>query len=472
VLQGGTAAEVTDWLNTNGYAMPPTAPELLGGYVAQKYLFVAVKLTGGAGIDQIHPLVVRYAGSEPCVPLKLTAVAAIEDMGVRTFFLGTRRVVPKNYKHLVLNPVMINWMSFAANYEEVVSRAADSPVANGRAFLTEYAGPASAVNAFGLVSPSWSAAAFVHADALGVVDLLKQQGLITSCGGGTCNYAHPLVLPLLRQYLPAPAGVDEGGFYDCIACYAAQVDRAKWGDGTGFARDLQERIIVPARHASDLLTTYPYLTRMYTTISPAEMIEDPTFEERDALPNVTALTTATQHTTCGNQSGMVLPDGREVGLVPVANPASPSATMLTWPTFTDDMPWVERVEEFTASAADAGAASADGGTAPLVLVDNREKIDRLLKAYNDSVGWTPLGLDAGSSGAGGAGGGINLGGAGGVYLDTDGGLGFDVAAGGADCGCELPGRARPRAAVWSLIAAAGMLLRNWRRERPSRPRNA
>jgi hypothetical protein len=128
-----------------------------------------VKLTGGAGIDQIHPLVVRYTGTEPCVPLKLTAVAAIENMGVRTFFLGSRRVVPKSYKHVVLNPVMLNWLNFAPNYEEVITQAADAPIANGHAFVTEYAGASS------VVSPSEScrnsgARAFVNADPLKVID--------------------------------------------------------------------------------------------------------------------------------------------------------------------------------------------------------------------------------------------------------------------------------------------------------------
>jgi len=52
---------------------------------------VAVKLQPGAGVNEIHPLVVRYPGSAPCIPLKLTAIAATEDMAVRAFFLGDRR---------------------------------------------------------------------------------------------------------------------------------------------------------------------------------------------------------------------------------------------------------------------------------------------------------------------------------------------------------------------------------------------
>ncbi|HEY3237059.1 MAG TPA: DUF2330 domain-containing protein, partial [Polyangiaceae bacterium] len=140
VLSGGTADEVSAWLQTNGYASTATAPAILADYVAQGFVFVAVKLTAGAGINEIHPLVFRYAGNEPCVPLKLTAVAATPDMGVRVFFLGDDRVFPTNYKHVVLNPVRIDWNTFATNYNSAITRAADSPLADGHAFITEYAG--------------------------------------------------------------------------------------------------------------------------------------------------------------------------------------------------------------------------------------------------------------------------------------------------------------------------------------------
>jgi hypothetical protein len=452
VLKGGTSAEVATWLGDNGYAIGSDAPARLDSYVAKKFLFVAVKLAGGAGIDQIHPLVVRYQGTEPCVPLELTAVAAIEDMGVRTFFLGTKRVVPKNYKHVVYNPVMLNWIS-TPNYEEVVTGSVDSPVANGHGFLTEYAGPSTVVNRGNLVQQNWSASPFVNADPVRVIDLLKQQGFISFCGGGTCNYTHALILPLLRQFLPAPAGVDEGGFYDCLACYAKDIDRTAWGDGTGFARALEERVIVPGRHARDLLTTYPYLTRMYTTISPAEMTLDPTFEVVDGLPDIGSTQVATSITKCDMKAGVVLPDGREVGLVRT-NPSSPGATPFQWPMFSKEMPWAERIEELTPSG-------------PIVLVDNRELIDRLLGEWNASVGWVPGGLDAGLGGAGGRpsgdGGGFGTGGtfgSGGAAADA--GLG-STPPGSNGCGCRLAERANSHGWLAAGLVAIGCTLARRRR---------
>jgi hypothetical protein len=305
------------------------------------------------------------------------------------------------------------------------------------------------VNTSGVVMPQWTGRPFVNADVMSVIDLLRSQGFVSNCGGGRCIFTHPLILPLLRTHVPVPAGVDEGAFYECMQCYASKIDRMAWGDGSGFARDLEERVIVPGRHAADLVAQYPYLTRMFTTISPAEMTEDPTFEERSGLPDVVATQTATQRTRCDNKSGIILPDGRQVGLASVSNPSSPSAMMVNWPTFAAEMPWAERVEDLTTAAATAPTES-DGGAPPLVLVDNKEKIDALLKAWNDSVGWVPQALDAGTAS------GVGVGDAG----DAGDGLG---SGGGGACACDVPGRAPRSDLTLGLAAALGLLVARKRR---------
>jgi len=388
VLQGGTAQEVLTWLDSNGYQTPVNAAPLLADYVAHGFLFVAVKLTGGAGTDEIHPLVLRYKGSSPCVPIKLTAVAAVEDMGVRTFFLGTKRVVPRNYKHVVPNPVRLDWTNTCSNYNQLVGRAADSPVSDGHAFVTEYAGPAAVVGSSTIASPSWDPAPFFTAKAVDVIDLLTKQGLVACySGGGFCNYMHPLILPLLREYLPAPAQLPantdagtppandpaaiEGYFYGCLSCFSSAINTNKW-NGPAFASALASRIVDPARHADQLLANWPYLTRMFTTISPTEMTEDPEFQERDNLRTVTASGSGTLRVTCSGSRAMTLPDGRLVALT----------GQQTWPTFSERMPWAEKIEDLSVSGE------------PVVLVDNTERINNELLAWNQPQGWQGYRADA------------------------------------------------------------------------------
>ncbi len=363
VLEGGTATEVDEWLTANQYQTAQNGVELLAPYVQDGFVFAAVKLTAGTGLDEIHPLSFRYLGSEPAIPLRLTAVAATPDMGVRTFFLGGDRVVPTNYKHMVLNPLRIDWANSASNYGEVVSNAADTEGADGHAFATEYAGPSSIVGLGGIYSQDWDASVFETIDPVLIVDELQVQGL-ASCDPGFCSFTHALVAPLLEEFLPRPAGVSADDYYSCLSCYQAQADLSEW-DGPRFAAAMSERIIDPGLHAQDLLARNPYLTRMFTTVSPAEMDVDPQFRAVSGLSDVGLPAMADRRTFCRGLNVMTLPDGREIAM-PDAN---------TWPTFPSTMPWVERIEEL-----------APDGTLR-VLSDNAQTIDTGLSRSNAEQGY-------------------------------------------------------------------------------------
>src|SRR5262249_46519517 len=140
----------------------------------------------------------------------LTSVAAVEDMGIRTFFMGNHRVVPKNYMHVVPNLVKFDWFNASSGYQDMISRAVDSDLANGHAFVTEYAGPSAILGTQEIAQRSWDKTPFATSAAVGVVQLLQTQGFM-SCYGNRCQYNHPLLLPLLRQYLPAPSSLMAGG---------------------------------------------------------------------------------------------------------------------------------------------------------------------------------------------------------------------------------------------------------------------
>lgn len=366
VLQGGTAAEVGKWLTDNNYQNIPTAPEILKDYVNQKYVFVAIKLTAGANSNEIHPLVFRYEGNEPCVPLKLTRVAATEDMAVRTFFLGDDRVVPTNYKHVTLNPARIDWSAMGQNYKQVVSRAVDSSIANGRAFVTEYAGASNVISQFSFYHPSWDSKAFEGIDPKAVVATLEGMNLVLcspyryySGADGDCQYNHPLVKSLLSEYLPVPADLSPAEFYGGLALHADKIDPTKW-NAAEFAADFKLRIQDPAKHAADIVGKWPYLTRLFTTVSPSEMTEDPMFHAHAGLDPVQPLNMAVRRTDCCGASTM------DLGSTEIAYDKSTGS----WPTWDSTMPWAEKIEEFSL----AGDR--------ITLVDNASKISGQIAAWN------------------------------------------------------------------------------------------
>ncbi len=355
VLQGGTAESLMQWLADNGYAPNPLAPALFESYLDQGSVFVAFKLNHRAGIEDLHPVVIRYPGDEPCIPIRLTAVAAREDMDIRAFFLGSERVLPTNYKHVGINRTQLDWLQRAPNYGAVVAKALDE--AGGRAFMTEYAGTTGLVATDSLDSGALDPTAFQKIDPLSVVDVLVSQGLM-SCAE-SCSYGHELVPLLLREFLPPPAGVDADAFYACPQCYSRLADTSAW-DATAFEARFREYITDPMDHATDLLVTWPYLTRLYTRLSPDEMTEDPMFAEVEGLADVPNRLGAQRTLECCG-SVMELPGGREVAVEGV------------WPQWDSQMPFATRIQQY------------QPGGPPATEVDNGPLIDRIVAAHNASV---------------------------------------------------------------------------------------
>jgi hypothetical protein len=264
------------------------------------------------------------------VPLKLTRIAAQQDMNVRVFFLQDERVVPVNYRHVLVNPLKIDWINLAVNYKEVITLAVDADGANGNAFVTEYAGPSAVVPVSNLWSPAWDEAPIeaLGASPVGLHEILEGQGLVTvDDWEDQIYFDHPMLGPLMSEYVPVPDGITPFDFYTCLTCYEAMIDLGAW-DAAAMAADVRERIIDPGVAATSVVNGNPYLTRMYTTISPNEMTVDPIFRQNAGLPEVMNLQIGTRWTHCNGTATMELPDGREVFL-PDPN---------VWPEFQDEMP--------------------------------------------------------------------------------------------------------------------------------------
>jgi hypothetical protein len=312
-LTGDNIEEILDWLDAAGYAQDPDAPPILDEYLQEGFVFVAVKLASGVGVEEIHPLAVRYPGVEPCIPIRLTRIAAVDDMAIRAFFLGESRVAPQNYAHVEINHSRYDWVNGpSTNYNEIVSLAIDE--AGGRGFVTEYSGTDAIVSTSGVFEAGWSAAAFQEIAPIAVVDELTAQGLMV-CDGLECTFAHPQVEALLNIYLPAPDGVAAHTYWSNVANYEGLIDPVAWGMQPGFAADFVARISGPGQHAVDMLDDATTLTRLFTLISPHEMIEDPLFHTTSGLPTVDNNIGATRVNDCdGGPSYIELPDGRTIAL--------------------------------------------------------------------------------------------------------------------------------------------------------------
>ena len=277
------ADAAVQWLKANGYDVPGSAPQLLGPYLEQGLFLLALRLTKGADVGSIRPIVLTYAGQQPSIPVKLTAVAANEDMGILTWVLGKSRAVPENYLSLELDEARINWFNASSNYNSVVTEAAND--ASGQGFVTEFAGKTQM-----LASQIWTLADEAGWQRLQASIGQSSMNLFTQAYGqfgqwdGFWDAARPLVV------------VADGGTFDdlqrCPTCFAVQFS------STAFLAALEKSVVRPMKLVQRLVDAHPEITRLYTTLSPSEMTLDPLFTFNAELPDLSNQHTATRVIEC------------------------------------------------------------------------------------------------------------------------------------------------------------------------------
>ncbi|MCB9553742.1 MAG: DUF2330 domain-containing protein [Myxococcales bacterium] len=279
-----TVDDLRTWLDGNGYQIPTETDATLQPYVAAGLAFVAVKLLPDRESGDISPLHLAFTADRPAIPIVPTSVAADPDMGIIVHVLGAHRAVPVNYRHVVINEAAIDWPGGGQNYPDVVSQAADE--AGGQAFTTDYAGPAS-----GAPQPYSDAILQAVRDAQSGETLIDALGLFDL-------FFQPLDADLQRVLptgLLLPEDIALVDYLNCPGCYD---DRGIEVDGAALADRIETEVNEPRRHLGELFEAHPYLTRLYGTMSPAEMVLDPEFDENPDLADVANQRTAIQTISC------------------------------------------------------------------------------------------------------------------------------------------------------------------------------
>ncbi|MCH7721282.1 MAG: DUF2330 domain-containing protein [Planctomycetes bacterium] len=302
-------AAMAEWLDENGYDLTDRGQELITPYVEEGMNFVALRLAKDQGVGDIQPLKLTYEAETPMIPIRLTAVAAVPDMGILVWMLGEARAVPLNYLHLDVNYAKLDWYqgnaSAYADYQDLVTEAMDE--AGGQGFVTDYAGTDLDVLSQ-LPDPDTYRDELVRLGTLGSdTDFYAQ--LYT-------NFLFPQdkVVEVLQRQLPLPDGQDEVVYgipslledvFDAEQLTAARAP---------VINELIESIVTPLEATLDVFAGMPYVTRLYTTLSPEEMTLDPVFSYNPDLAGQQLLRAATVVQSCiSNEShwDLVLGEGTD-----------------------------------------------------------------------------------------------------------------------------------------------------------------
>lgn len=307
VLSGGTAAELLDWLTTNGYQIPASSTPLIDDYVHRGHHFVAIRLTADHSTAEIQPLVLHYTEASPCVPIQLTSIATVPDMPITAYFLAEGRAVPVNYA--IVEPRFDDeglWLG-TTSYASWVTHAVDA--AGGHAFVTDFAG--APPTDLGLTLPSVTDLARPDATPAEILLALFSRGYRSDAQ----------ILALFERFLPPPPGMDARSYYNCLARgYGCDTSYLPPGwDPVAFVTAIDTTITQPRAEAERLVGSHSRMTRLTTTMSAEEMTLDPTFRVDPALSDVSNVHTATMRYLCDAQHfvwsaprHLVLPSGRDV----------------------------------------------------------------------------------------------------------------------------------------------------------------
>ncbi len=410
------------WLKANGYDVPSSSPKLLGPYLESGLYLLALKLTKGADSGSIRPIVLTYTGKQASIPIKLTAVAANDDMGVLTWVLGKSRAVPQNYLSLELNEARINWFNANSNYNSVVTDAAND--AGGQGFVTELAGSTSS-----LKNVIWQTYEEQQWTQFKSTLFQSFSDFFSQAYGRYARYDG--FWDATRSAVTLPAGLSFDDFKLCPNCYAAQITFSP----SVYLAALDKQVIQPMKRVQDLLDAHPEITRMYTTLSANEMTLDPLFTFNGDLPDISNIHTADRIIECDPSLFQFEAPWRvELPQGGVVRGTGQDASSGIWSPDLDSLP----PNRVIVRTGDSGLGK--------VVEDNSKQITALLDRHNSAVP-TPTG--------GGGAGGPNQGTAGGFN---------DVpnSSNSASGGCSLAHRRSPLAALMAMLALGAAFLRRRR----------
>lgn len=371
------------WLEANDFDVTQQGVDLIGPYLEDGLYLLALKLVKGADTGSIRPIVLTYDAGEPAIPIKLTAVAANNDMGVMTWLLGESRAVPQNYLSLELNEAQINWFNAAQNYNDVVTSAADE--SGGQGFVTEFAGQSDLLS--NTIWSQYDEQAWANISDRVYMSFSELFDYTYSMYGGWDGF-----WDAVKDTVTLPDGVSFEDFKICPYCYDTS---GLEFSGAAYLDGLEKNVIEPVRMLQDLFDSRPYATRLYTTMSAADMTVDPSFTFNADLDGISNIHTAERVIECNpGIYEFEAPWRIELPQGGVIRGTAEQANARSWPAEVSDQPANLKIRQLSRS-----------GQGQLVT-DNSDVVDEALDDYNSSLDLPkPSGSSSGSGGSSSADGG-------------------------------------------------------------------
>jgi hypothetical protein len=196
VIAARTGQDLLDWLEGAGYAITDDAAARAEPYVAAGMDFLALRLQPTAPAGALDPIVFKYEGEVPMIPLVLTGVAASDDTEIVVYIAGEEDWRPANFSQINAfdyDEVQVTGWGGTDYGVRLRDRIED---AGGQAFIPEFVGDSGAPDFLGGLPRLTRLRTFLGPDAMTVDPMFEAVGI-----GADVSNVHEL-----------PVDEDEAGF--------------------------------------------------------------------------------------------------------------------------------------------------------------------------------------------------------------------------------------------------------------------
>lgn len=139
VIGAAEASDLVGWLQINQFNVSENMVPVMQPYIDEGMRYLAVKLREGRAATDIQPLAIRYEGSQPMIPIRLTAVAAQPLMGIQVWIFADAPYVPENYTWMAAQDrEIMSDENGNTSYFSWVARTVDEHM--GLLFVAEFVG--------------------------------------------------------------------------------------------------------------------------------------------------------------------------------------------------------------------------------------------------------------------------------------------------------------------------------------------
>jgi len=142
VIGSSNPQALTQWLAAHHYNVPAESQAEMQPYIAAHQFFLAMRLRGTAGVQDMTPVKISYASSDSkiTIPLRMATPMSQEPLGVQVWIFAASRYVPQNYQEVQPDYQQVTTTSYARLINQTVGKA------GGHGFVTEYARPTSSLS--------------------------------------------------------------------------------------------------------------------------------------------------------------------------------------------------------------------------------------------------------------------------------------------------------------------------------------